>query len=204
MREALKRLLKLAAGYGAVQWAGPFLSLIFTPIITRVLAPGDYGVADYLTTVVSALSTVALLAQPWSLTTHFNDRPGDQHWQRALTGSALAIATASGMICGALLFWLAPVLTARVPILGPYTGLVRLAAATFVFGIMGTVLTTAAQAALRVRWGMVFSLITILGTVFGNVVFVVVLRLGVTGMILTPVGMLPPGAVTHTSPSGSG
>jgi O-antigen/teichoic acid export membrane protein len=68
-----------------------------------------------------------------------------------------------------------------------YTHLFQLLGATFVFGIVGSLLTTAAQADLRVRWGMVISLTTILCTVFGNVFFIVILRLGVVGMILTPV-----------------
>lgn len=43
MRDLLQRLAKMVAGYGAVQWAGPLLSLIFTPIITRILSVDDYG-----------------------------------------------------------------------------------------------------------------------------------------------------------------
>ena len=82
MRDLLKRMTRMVIGYGAIQWAGPFLSLIFTPIITRALTPGDYGVADYLLTIVSALSTLALVALPTALFTHFNDRPGDIGWQR--------------------------------------------------------------------------------------------------------------------------
>jgi hypothetical protein len=62
MRQTLQRLAKMVAGYGMVQWAGPFLSLIFTPIITRILTPEDYGVADYVSTVGAAIGTVALLA----------------------------------------------------------------------------------------------------------------------------------------------
>ena len=187
MRELLKRLSRLVIGYGAVQWAGPFLSLIFTPIITRALTPADYGVADYLLTIVSALSTLALFALPQALTTYFNDHPEDQGWQRTVTGSAFTMAGISGLACGLVLFFGAPVITSYLPILRPYTDLLRLAGATFVFGVTSSILTTAAQDALRVRWGMVFSLLTILGTVFGNILFIVVLRLGVTGMILTPV-----------------
>ena len=52
--------------------------------------------------------------------------------------------------------------------------------------LTSSVFTTTAQAALRVRWGMVFSLVTILATIAGNMLFIVVLRFGVTGMILTP------------------
>ncbi|GIV85660.1 MAG: hypothetical protein KatS3mg052_2667 [Candidatus Roseilinea sp.] len=41
----------MVAGYGAVQWAGPLLSLIFTPIITRILTVDDHGASGYLQTV---------------------------------------------------------------------------------------------------------------------------------------------------------
>ena len=187
MRETLRRLTKLIVGYGAVQWAGPVLSLIFTPIITRVLLPSDYGVADYLLTLITALSTVALFALPQAITTHFNDRPEDVTWQRTVIGSGFTIALVSGIGFGLLLFVFAPVLTANVPIIGEYTNLVRLIGLTFCFGTMSSVLVAAAQSALRVRWGMVFSLTTIGFTVVGNLLFIVALRLGVTGMILTPV-----------------
>jgi O-antigen/teichoic acid export membrane protein len=187
MRETLKRLIRLIIGYGAVQWAGPLISLIFTPIITRVLLPSDYGVADYLLTLTSALSTLALVALPQAITAHFNDRPEDREWQRMVTGSGVAIALVSGLSFGLFLFLAAPVLTANVPIIGEYTNLVRLIGLAFSFGIMSSALVATAQAALRVRWGMVFSLISIGFTVVGNLLFIVVLRLGVTGMILTPI-----------------
>lgn len=187
MRETLKRLGKLIIGYGAVQWAGPVLSLIFTPIITRVLLPSDYGVADYLLTLITALSTLSLFALPQAITTHFNDRPEDKEWQRTVTGSGFIIALASGIGFGFLLFVFAPNLTANVPIISGYTNLVRLIGLTFCFGMMSSVLVATAQSAMRVRWGMVFSLTTIGFTVLGNLLFVVALRLGVTGMILTPV-----------------
>jgi O-antigen/teichoic acid export membrane protein len=187
MRDLLKRLARMVIGYGAVQWAGPLISLIFTPIITRVLLPSDYGVADYLLTLTSALSTLALVALPQAITTHFNDRPEDWEWQRQVTGSGVIIALVSGLSFGLLLFSVAPVLTAKVPIIGEYTNLVRLIGLAFSFGIMSSVLVATAQAALRIRWGMVFSLLSIGFTVVGNLLFIVILRLGVTGMILTPI-----------------
>jgi O-antigen/teichoic acid export membrane protein len=149
--------------------------------------PSDYGVADYLLTLTSALSTLALVALPQAITTHFNDRPEDWEWQRQVTGSGVIIALVSGLSFGLLLFSVAPVLTAKVPIIGEYTNLVRLIGLAFSFGIMSSVLVATAQAALRIRWGMVFSLLSIGFTVVGNLLFIVILRLGVTGMILTPI-----------------
>lgn len=187
MRELLKRLLKMVAGYGAVQWAGPFLSLIFTPIITRVLDPSDYGIADFALTVASAAGTVALFALPQALTAHFNDQPDDKLWQRRLIGSTLVTALAMAIPVGCGLGGLAPAISTYAFKDARYAHLFLLIGGSVIFGVCSSVLTTAAQAALRVRWGMVFSAIAVLGTVFGNVFYIVILRWGATGMVLTPI-----------------
>jgi O-antigen/teichoic acid export membrane protein len=111
----------------------------------------------------------------------------DADWHQRLTGSALTISLATSLSIGAVLFLAAPRIAYWSFGDESYTYLFQLLGATFVFGILGSLLTTAAQADLRVRWGMAISLTTILCTVFGNVVFIVILRLGVVGMILTPV-----------------
>lgn len=186
MRETLNRLLKMMVGYGAIQWAGPALSFVFTPIITRVLSKSDYGVADYLLTIASALGTFALFGIPQAVTVHFNDKPEDIQWQRMVTGSALTLAIILGAGFGLLLLLLAPVLTSYTSQMQPYTWLIQIIGVSFVFGAMGSVMTTSAQAAMRIRWGMIFSSVSILGTVLGNLLFIIALRLGVVGMIFTP------------------
>lgn len=185
MRQTLKRLLRMVTGYGAIQWAGPFISFIFTPIITRILSPADYGVADFVLTVASALGTLALFAQPQALTAHFNDKPADAAWQRTLTGSSIALSICIGIPISLLVFlFAAPIANITFP---GYTHLYQIISLTVVFGIISGILTAAAQAALRVRWGMVLSLVAILGTVGGNVLYIIILRLGATGMVLTGV-----------------
>ncbi len=186
MRHTLQRFTRITLGYGLVQWAGPFLSLIFTPIITRFLSPADYGVSDYIMTISSALSTLAAFALPQTLTAHYNDHT-DIDWHRRLTGSTLAISLVTSIGVGAVLFLAAPQIAYWSFGNEAYTHLFQLLGATFVFGIVGRLFSTAAQADLRVRWGMAISLTTILFTVFGNIFYIVILRLGVVGMILTPV-----------------
>lgn len=189
MRDLLKRLAKMVAGYGAVQWAGPLLSLIFTPIITRILTVDDYGVSGYLQTVVTALSTVALFALPQALAAHFNDRPNEAAWQRQMTGSALALVVAFGLAIGAALVLLAPALGQWSPIIASHVPLVQFLGLALWVSLASTMLVNSAQAALRVRWGMAFSLTSIIGAVVFNLLFIVVLRLGVTGMLLTPLAV---------------
>jgi O-antigen/teichoic acid export membrane protein len=186
MLQTLRRLSKMVAGYGMVQWAGPFLSLIFTPIITRLLTPADYGVADYVSTIGSAIGTVALLALPQAVVAHFNDQ-ASLAWQRRVTGSALSMATILGVLVGAGLVTFAQDLAAASPLTHGYAYLFQWMGMAAVFGMAGPVLMSAAQAALRVRWGMALSLTSILGTVFGNVLFIVIFRMGVAGMVLTPI-----------------
>lgn len=186
MRQTLKRLAKMVAGYGLVQWAGPFLSLIFTPIITRILTPADYGVADYVSTVGTAIGTVALLALPQAVVAHFNDQ-ASLAWQRRVTGSALTMVTIIGVLVGAGLVIFAPNLAQASPLTHGYAYLFQWMGMTAVFGLAVPVLMSAAQAALHVRWGMALSFTSILGTVVGNVLFIVIFRLGVTGMVLTPI-----------------
>jgi len=186
MRQILKRLVRMIIGYGAVQWAGPLLSLIFTPIITRVLNPADYGVADYVFTISSAIAIVATFGLPQALTTHFNDQ-SDSVWQRRVVGSALVPALAFAAIASVALLILAPWI-AQVSFGNQmHTSLFQLVGAAFTSGTVGMILTTAAQSALRVRWGMTFSVATVLTMAMGNVLFIVILRLGAMGLLLTPI-----------------
>ncbi|MFM7585024.1 MAG: lipopolysaccharide biosynthesis protein, partial [Caldilinea sp.] len=165
MVDLIQRLVKLVIGYGAVQWAGPLLSLVFTPIITRAVQPGEYGTAEYLLTIFSAVSTVGLLAVPQAVNTHFNDRPEDLDWQRQVVGSAFALTVAAGLLAGIALILGAPALTYQSSELTSYTWLLQLGGGLMVFGMSAIVLTSAAQTALRVRWGALFSLTSILATV---------------------------------------
>lgn len=186
MRQLLRRLGKMVLGYGAISWAGPFFSLIFTPIITRFLSPGDYGVADYALTIGLSVSTVIGFAQPQALTAHFNDHP-DLAWKRGVLGGALAIAWIIGVPVGIVLFLSAPAISLWAFHDEAHQILFQLIGLTTLFGVSSGILTTAAQAYLRVRWGMLFSSTIILATVLGNIVFIVFLRLGATGMVLTTV-----------------
>ena len=184
MRELLKRLLKIITGYGMVQWAGPLLSFVFTPIITRILTPSDYGIADLVLTIGSAVSMLALFAQPQALSTHFNDRPSDI-WRRHVVGSSLTLSLLIGIPISLLLITQASAISQATFHTSEQTVLFRIIGATIAFGLCGAILTAASQAALRVRWGIALGLGTIIGTVVGNCVFIIILRLGAAGLVLT-------------------
>jgi len=186
MRDILKRLSKMVVGYGAIQWAGPLLSFLLFPIITRILDVGDYGTADVILTFASGMGTLAAFAQPHAIATHFNDRP-DVDWKRRIAGSALLITLVTGLIMGAALIALAPFITQANFEQQQHTLLLQLVGATIVFGGCGSVLPALAMAGLRVRWGMALSITTILTNTLGNLFFIVVLRVGLAGLVFTPI-----------------
>ena len=184
----LKRLVKMTAGHGVGYWAGPLLSLIFTPIITRILSPGDYGIADYFASVGLALRSLTLLALPQAVAGHFNDQP-DIAWRRSVTGSALVLTLLSGTLAGGIVFALAPVLAGLTPMTRDYTHLFRILGATLVFGLGSPLVINVAQLALQARWMLWLSLTQLAALALGNTLFIIILRWGVTGMVLVPIAV---------------
>jgi len=184
----LKRLVKMTAGHGVGYWASPLLSLIFTPIITRILSPGDYGIADYFASVGLALRSLTLLAMPQAVAGHFNDQP-DMAWRRQITGSALTLVLLSGTLCGGIVFILAPWLARLTPVTYEYAHLFRILGATLVFGLGSPLVVNVAQLALQARWMLWLSLTQLAFLAIGNTLFIILLRWGVTGMVLVPIAV---------------
>ena len=176
----------MVVGYGAIQWAGPLLSFLLFPIITRVLDVSDYGTADVVLALSSGLATLAAFAQPQALSTHFNDH-ADPDWKRRVISSALVVAICISLILGVGLLALAPILAQYYLQRPEYAWLLRVVGIALAFGACSTIVTAAAQAQLRVRWGMILSLVTVLTTVTSNVLLVLVLRVGAPGLVLTSI-----------------
>ena len=176
----------MVVGYGAIQWAGPVLSFLLFPIITRILNVGDYGIADVILTFASGLGTLAAFAQPHAIATHYDDRP-DLDWKRCIAGSALFITLVVSLIIGGALIAAAPFIAQNSFDQQQHTLLFQVVGATIVFTGCGSVLPALAMAGLRVRWGMALSIATILTNTLGNLLLIVVLRVGLAGLVLTPI-----------------
>jgi len=181
-----RRFLETSLIYGAVQWAGPFVTLVLTPILTRILDPSDYGVSDFVMTVAAGIGTIALFGLPQALTAHFNDRPGDPEWRRSITGSALALSAAIGLTLALVLMTFARPIAQWAWHDTRHAFLFQIAAGTLLFSAINSVMTRAAQAALQSRWVIAIGLTSVVATAVGNVGLIVILRLGVAGMVLVP------------------
>lgn len=183
MRVLLKRLVKMIIGYGAVQWAGPFISLLFTKIITQIAVPADYGSAGLVLAFITGIGAFAAYTVPQAMVAHYND-VDDVNWKRQIASGALLSGALYGILVALFLLVFAPTLAPLVTRDAGDAYYFRVGAPVVLLMICTMVITQAAQAAMRVRWGMVFSLTTILVTVLSNVFVIVVLRLPTIGLIV--------------------
>lgn len=186
MRILLKRLFKMIIGYGAVQWAGPFISLLFTKIITQIASPADYGSAGLIYAFVTGIAAFALYTVPSALTAHYNDND-DPTWKRRMAGSALLCGVVFGFIVGAILFLFAPQITPLITRDATDTSLLQLSSPLVLMLVCSAMFVSTSQVAMRVRWGMLFSLTAIAASILSNVVLIVVFHLAAIGIVVAPI-----------------
>ncbi len=181
MRDTLKRLMKLAAGYSIVTLIGPLFTILLTPLYTRVLEPADYGVVDVALTLGSLLSIFVMLGMDQALAAHFFD--GDDQRKRDLVTTAIVYVIGSGLVVCSTVFLFAkplavllfedPARQITIQLLSLYALFAPL------YGVLG--------AALRLRMGVrrvnLLGLSYLLAFVGLNILFVLVLRTKATGII---------------------
>jgi O-antigen/teichoic acid export membrane protein len=127
--------VKLVIGYGAVQWAGPLLSLVFTPIITRAVQPGEYGTAEYLLTIFRPFQLLGCWHFRRRSTHTLTTAPKIWTGSVRLLVSTFALTVAAGLLAGIALILGAPALTYQSSELTSYTWLLQLGGGLMVFGM---------------------------------------------------------------------
>lgn len=181
MRDTLKRLLKLSAGYSLVTILGPLFSVLLTPLYTRVLEPADYGIVDVSLTLTYFVTTFTLLGLDQALSVHFFD--GDDARRRSMVTTAIVyVALASAAVAAALI--------AAAPLLADAlfrdpTRAVTLRIVTVI--VLTSPLYSLCAAALRLRMGVksvnALGLSYLLALVATNVVLVLGLSYKATGVL---------------------
>lgn len=185
MQTRLIQLLRLTAGYSLASLAGPIFTIVLTPLYTRVLQPADYAVLDTLMTLGFLVTTLATLGLNAAMGMFFYDQ-GPEHQQKVIV-SAAALGLISAL-CMALLLALSAMPLAQLLMADTYwAGLIRLTAFNLPFAILAAVFNSALRLQFAVKRANILSLMAILLTVTLNIGFVLGLRWGVTGIMLTTV-----------------
>lgn len=194
MRETLKRLIKLSAGYSLVTLIGPLFTILLTPLYTRVLEPSDYGVVDVAMTLSNLLSLFATLSLDQSLNSLFFD--GDDDYRRNLVTTALSIVIVLGCIGGLALFVLAK--PAAILLFNNESREItlRILSLNLVFSPVYSVCAVALRLRMGVRRVNALGLVYFFTLALMNILLVLVAGLKATGIVAAYAGASVVGAIT--------
>ena len=167
--------------YGISSVASRLVGVLMLPIYTRVLSPEEYGIRAMVTVGVDLVGMVCSLGLVTAMVRHYTG-DGDERHPEAISTAYLtaAITLAGGLTLG---FLGAPWLATLVLGDAAYAHFLRLGLVSLFF--MNTMDVGLAYLRLRQRAGTValVALSTLALTVALNIVFVVILRWGVTGIL---------------------
>lgn len=193
MRETLNRLLRLAAGYSLITLIGPLVTILLTPLYTRVLEPADYGVVDVVMTLSGFISLSATLSVDQALNSHFYT--GDEAFRRNLVTTALRIVVVLGASVSLMVFVLArPLAQLLFNDVARYVTLWLLS-----LNLLCAPIYSVCATALRLRMGVrrvnALGITYLVALATLNIVLVVVLRLKATGIVGAYTGANMVGAI---------
>ena len=106
----LKKVLGESAVYGLSSYVGVFASIFLTPIYTRILSKGDYGIMDIFLTWNNLFLTILPFGLIGGL---FRFYPEYKNDIRSLTGTILAFLLLIGALYGLVMFSLKETLSLR-------------------------------------------------------------------------------------------
>jgi len=129
MRDHLKRLTTDSAVYGLGQAVGRAVQLLLVPVLTRLLVPAEFGVAELVTGYLATAILVLVLGMDASLARFFYQEP-DREARRRMVSSSLAFRLAASGAAALLLATCAAPLAASLLHGAVYAKYVRIGAAT--------------------------------------------------------------------------
>jgi O-antigen/teichoic acid export membrane protein len=194
MRETLKRLAKLTAGYSLVTLIGPLFTILLTPLYTRVLTPADYGVYEAAIAFSAITNIIVMMGFDLALTAMFFR--GDERYQRNLVTTALVLIISFGTVGAVLLIALAEPIASFLyndPSLAP---IVYLIAANAIFQPIYALSAATLKLRMGIRRVNALGLTFLLATIVSNVLLVLVLQMKAPGIVAANVLAGFVGAVT--------
>jgi O-antigen/teichoic acid export membrane protein len=183
MRETIKRLATLSAGYSLVTLIGPLLTALLIPVYTRVLDPGDYRVIDVATAFWSFAAAAGLVGMDIALNAHFFDANNTEAHKRNVATTALGMTALAAAAVATAMFLLAGPL-ARLLFNDPTrTVTVQVLAVIVLCAPLYNVLVTALRLRMGVRRVNILGLVYLLTLAGANLFFLLGLGMRATGAL---------------------
>ena len=179
-----KRLIQLAsesAIYGLSGVIASFIGIFLIPIYTRIFTPKDYGVISLLTVFASLVGMFAVLGLDNSSARWFYDTDESKHRHTTISTWFWCQLGVSSVLALGIVF-LAPQISFWLTNSPQYANLVRLVAVGIPVATSSTVLGSWLRYQRRATMSVVFSLSRTLANIGLVIIFVVVLRRGLTGL----------------------
>lgn len=182
-RTRLTQLTRLTAGYSLAAFAGPLFTILLTPLYTRILRPDDYAVLDTVTTLGLLITALATLGLNAAMGVFFYDGDAAHANRVLLTASAVGVGW-SLLIALVLVIIAQPLATFT---LGDprWALLIYLSAINLPFAVLAALFQTGLRLRLAVARANTLALANLGLTIALNILFVLILRLGVLGIQLT-------------------
>jgi O-antigen/teichoic acid export membrane protein len=176
--------------HGGIYLLGTVLSrlagFIMLPVYTRLLTTADYGIMEILSLTTDVLGMLAGLGIRSAVMRLYHQYEGTDQ-QAGVVGTAQILTVAIFGTLATVGLLLAPQISEAL--LGPAQDprYVRLALLGFAFGVLGDVPGTYLQARQRSRSVVTANMVRLLLALSLNILFVVVLRLGVAGIFYSTI-----------------
>jgi O-antigen/teichoic acid export membrane protein len=183
---AARRLLQLgkeSAVYGLSGIITRSITIFLVPIYTRVFTPSDYGIIAIIASVTAIASTFLGLGAEAGVGAYFYDSE-DQKYRGDLLYNYLVLQVVTGALLTVVLWGLSPWLAETF--LGSSEGVIyfRMAAASMLFGAIGSVIFNVFRLLRRPWTLMLYSLANAIAGVVMSIVLVVGFKYGLWGNYL--------------------
>lgn len=182
LRGPFRRLIRTTAGYSINTIVGPLLTLLLTPILTRLLGQADYGTIDTLMLMGNFILILSLLGLNSSLTALYYD-PQRKDRQPQVVSSAFWTGLLWSAALGAVVIIGALPLTQLTLNRTDFAELTRCIGIGLPFSVMYSIQTVVLRLRFAVWRANALALLYILVSAAAMTVFVIVLRWGAAGAI---------------------
>lgn len=147
IRDSLRRLWSDSLVYGFGQVSGKAVNLLLVPVLTRVLVPQQYGVADLVVSYSASVLLLLVFGMDGALARFFYEQP-DRESRVRMVSSSFVFRLVTGGTAAALLFLFAEPLATRLLGGAVYAKYLRIGALSLPF----TLFTLFANDVLRVTF----------------------------------------------------
>lgn len=178
----IKKLLSDSAIYGLSGVLTRFISVFLTPIYTRIYSPDDYGVISILTNGYILISIILVFSLDASTARWFYDTDSDEKRKKVIN-TWIWFYFFSSFFFGGVIFLSARFLQETfLPLERDAILFIRLIAVCLPFTVWSTVAINVLRLELKAKKSVVLSLAQSLTLILLNVLFVVILKWGLSGI----------------------